>query len=287
MVLLGASGHSGGYAVIRMSFGKLARLARRAMQLTKIEQNHPAVVAVGASVDTVAATFLTAHDRLRAARTAESKEIHESTVAMNALAREYDTVRAVVVIHAPHEQLGSVASRFNTPDDLLAAAEVLEDVLESYAGADWATKVRESFSAALDTATREWVEGVTARSDLQKAQAEQREAAMALSARLVEFRRVVRSAFGSTSREYHSIKSITGRPGEEDGLEDEDGLVAGELETDMGGTPVNPAGGHASQPAGDQGGQPTEPAAADTPQPAGPAGEFSGGVAPAGQPNNS
>ncbi|MEW6753041.1 MAG: hypothetical protein AB1505_18980 [Candidatus Latescibacterota bacterium] len=145
------------------------------------------------------------HNAVRGAGTAVAKETAEAAAAIAALAQQYDTIRAVILQEAPYEGVGPVSSTCPTSDDLLRYAEEAEAVLVAHGQDAWAQGLVAGYQAAVDAATREWVDGVTARTAEQKARQQRREAAAELEALLVRFQRILRSAYGRSSQEYRSI----------------------------------------------------------------------------------
>ncbi len=118
-------------------------------------------------------------------------------------------------------------------------------MLEAQKEEEWAGNLFDHFSALVDTASREWVEDVTAKSDLQKIKYLLREDAQVLSNVLVDFRRLIRVVRGPTSKEYHSIKSFYGRNSED--FDEQEEPIEPSSDDDQDGTsgemrPVDPAG---------------------------------------------
>ncbi|MBI5478834.1 MAG: hypothetical protein HY906_08265 [Deltaproteobacteria bacterium] len=221
-------------------FDRTARRARRAIALAGAPNQHPALAAVSPRVKGPAEAFLAAHERVRVAGSAAAKENEEALQALQPLAREYDAARAAIMANASHEQVGPAASQFATPDDLLKAAEDVEDVLHAHTGEQWAAGVLGAYAPVVEKATKEWAERVTAQSDLQKAQTARRDAAVALGGVMVHFRRAIRAVNGSTSREYHSIRGYRGKADDEQ--PDEGGTVPGGGSTGGGAGGTTPAG---------------------------------------------
>ncbi len=136
------------------------------------------------------------------AERATDKEVSEGDAAIQALRTLYDQAREVVDLKTGVSY--ESAASFNTPDDFLNAAEDLEGTLET-ADPSWASPLLASISAAVEAATKEYGEASAARKALQKAVIEREQAEGTLRPVLVRFRRVVRTTFGSRSREYREL----------------------------------------------------------------------------------
>lgn len=151
-----------------------------------------------AAVDAFKATDAT----VRAAFAAAEREVKEALTALEPLTAAYESCR--VVLDAKLGRSLPSAKTFATPDDLLRAAEALEDELEAQS-ADWAKPLLTVLVPALETASREQAESTTALKALQKAQAARESAAGAARPLFVAFRRAVRAELGSSAREYREL----------------------------------------------------------------------------------
>lgn len=131
----------------------------------------------------------------------------------------------------PYAVLPGRSSTMNTPDDKIAAAELVEDLLARTAGVDednpdpqsaptgegWALELMNDLQPVLDAAVKESNEAVRSSDDLQKAQGARAAAKNELEESLLAFRRLVRDVYGSNSREFHSLRVRTSKgdePGE-------------------------------------------------------------------------
>ncbi len=168
--------------------------------------------------------FTAADDAVMAAEQAVKKEVSESTAALTELRGLFDRMREVTA-----SKLGvtyEAASAFRTPDDLLNAAEDLEDTLRR-GEAEWADAVLTKYSPVLEAASKEYAEGSAALKALQQATLSREQAEGQLRPVLVRFRRAVRASFGSRSRQYREILDRRGRKGEpEDPADTADGGAA-------------------------------------------------------------
>jgi hypothetical protein len=146
------------------------------------------------------------------------KEVKESNVALKQLAEYYDSILPIAVDKFNFS--GEASGSYGTNDDFLKVSEDLEDALTLRKGEDWAAQLLGVYTPLLDSAAKEYAEAVGVRNDLQKAQNARDKAAGEARTPLVRFRRVVRAVYGSTSREYHSIKDPRGPSS--DGEDDDD-----------------------------------------------------------------
>ena len=136
------------------------------------------------------------------------------------LSAVYDKTCSALLVKIPYMSLPGRASSFNTPDDKLAASELVEDQLARIAGVNednpapdaaptgeaWALDLLKLLVPAVDAATKEFNEAVRSSEELQKAQAARSAAREILEQKLLSFKRLVRDVYGSHSREYHSLR---------------------------------------------------------------------------------
>jgi hypothetical protein len=117
--------------------------------------------------------------------------------------RLYDEVRMVA-----NAKLGAVyagSCSFTTPDDLLTACQELRDRLALEQGAAWVGPLLKALGACAERALEALLSARAALKALQKAQQAREAAARALRPIFVWFRRLVRSVFGRSSREYREL----------------------------------------------------------------------------------
>lgn len=157
--------------------------------------------------------FDAADKAVQAAERVAAKEVSESSAAMSKLRQMFDQMREVSAakLNVTYE----AASAFPTDDDLLNAAEDLEEGLQA-GDPEWATSVLEAFTPVLETASKEAAEGVSARKAVQQATLARDQAEGNLRPVLVRFRRAVRATFGSSARQYREILDRRTRKGQSD-----------------------------------------------------------------------
>jgi hypothetical protein len=205
------------------SINRLERLVKRAEEICDSSDNDEIDVA-GEEILKRKQVFIEAdRDVVRLLGIAR-KERKESDTALGPLATKYDTVRSAVVIKLPHQELPGRSSSFTTPDDLITAAEKMEDLLVRVAGVDeahpidgtgetaptgeaWALKLLRGLQPLLGAGVKEYREAVIASADLQKSQQHREVVRTQLEQTFLEFRRLVRDVYGDSSREYHMLRT--------------------------------------------------------------------------------
>lgn len=205
------------------SIARLERLVTRAADIYEKSDNEEIDVA-GEELVAQKQAFDAAEKNVVEAVSAERKERNESSSALGALAKKYDSVRGVVALKLPHQEIPGRASSFATSDDLLTGAEKIEDILDRVAGVDehhpidgtgdaaptgeaWALKLLKGFQPVLSAAVTEYKQSRDASKDLQKAQNRRELARTTLEQTFLDFRRIVRDVFGASSREYQSLRT--------------------------------------------------------------------------------
>lgn len=163
--------------------------------------------------------FNTADTRATKAGVDTAKEVGEGEAALAKLRTIFDQTKEVVAAHTGISY--EAASAYGAPEDLMNAAEEMEDLMT--AGSEWAGPLLEVFSATVDEAGKEHGEASQARKAQQKAQLEREQAAGRARPVFVRFRRSVRAAFGSSSREY---RELLDRRGRSDGPEEADNVAS-------------------------------------------------------------
>jgi len=141
----------------------------------------------------------------RGAHIVATKESGDVRAALAPLAQRYEAARAQVTA-----RLGvafpAVAAAGVTADELIAAAEAVEQELALCEGEAWAAALLGELGPLLDAAIREQEEDSIARRALKRAELAREQAACALRPVLVAMRRAVRVAFGRGSREYRELR---------------------------------------------------------------------------------
>ncbi len=185
------------------------RQVRRARATVNAALASPRAETVG--VTALAPAFLAACDAFdhadsvaRGAEIVATKESSDIRAALAPLARRYDAARAEVLarLGAPFSSVPADA----TPDELIAAAEAVEQTLGGHEGEAWAAALLGALGPSLDAAIQEQEEDNVARRSLKRAELAREQAACALRPVLVAMRRAVRVAFGRSSREYRELQ---------------------------------------------------------------------------------
>jgi hypothetical protein len=189
-------------------YDKVGRVTVRSIEITKSPTAGLAITAAAPELVESGTGFLAQIDALHLLEAQVAGEIGATQAAMVSLRQIYNLARALVLEKFPGEPVGPIASMIATPTDLFRFAQALEPSLKRLPTADGPEiqAITEQLNQALESATRLWSEHVTADQALQKAKAAVDESARQMEAKLVGFRRLVRVAFGSRSKEYHSIK---------------------------------------------------------------------------------
>lgn len=214
-----------------------ARRLDRALRIIDRSTN-TAIKIAGAPVVEAAGNFDTAQSNLTRLTTKERQERKERDAAVVPLGGIYDTVRSTTLARLPHADVSDRSKSLGTPDDVINAAEKLEDLLCEVGGVDedhpldgtgeqaptgeaWALDLLRELRGPLSAAVKEADEASMASAALQKAQEACELARALLHTRIVAFRRVVRDAYGPESREYHSLRDRR-MPGDDEGDDDDD-----------------------------------------------------------------
>lgn len=150
----------------------------------------------------------------RGAEIVATKESGDVRAALAPLAERYEVAHAEVTarLGAPLPAAAACA----TPDQLIAAAEALEQGLAGHEGEAWAAALLGALGPTLDAAIQEQEEDNVARRALRRAELAREQAACALHPVLVAMRRAVRVAYGRGSREYRELLDRLPSPAELD-----------------------------------------------------------------------
>jgi hypothetical protein len=189
-----------------INFDHMERDGLRAKALAQQPNQDPILAAAAPKLVDSVDRYVAVHHRLIATETSMKTEQRRSSSVFKALGQIYDRVRAAIMIGTSEDPMGMAASHFATPDDLLKGSMLIKETLDKYADMDWAQKLIDVFAPALEQAQSIWLNWTAAQAALQKLQAERRQNADSLNALMVGFRKLVKSVYGKTSKEYHSIK---------------------------------------------------------------------------------
>lgn len=141
----------------------------------------------------------------RGAHIVATKESGDVRAALAPLAQRYEAARAQVTARLG-AAFPAVAAAGVTAEELIAAAEAVEQELALREGEAWAAALLGELGPLLDAAIREQEEDSIARRALKRAELAREQAACALRPVLVAMRRAVRVAFGRGSREYRELR---------------------------------------------------------------------------------
>ncbi|APR82622.1 Hypothetical protein A7982_07971 [Minicystis rosea] len=153
-----------------------------------------------------AARYLAADAAVTKAASAFAKENKESLQALDDLEQPYRETRSAVAAIVPTLQLPDTLKVQPTDTDKLRAIEQLLDVLDDYAGQAWADKLlTEPFAVKAAATIKEIQEAIQANKGLSSAREARAEAYGLANDRFFRFKRLVRDALGSTSKQYKRI----------------------------------------------------------------------------------
>lgn len=190
-----------------INFPHTARILSRCAEIA-IEPNMKAAV-VSAHNDVLephADPYLVKHKAVVRAATAFAKENAESIKALNALDAPYLTARAAIAARLPETVLPGTLKTRPTDTDKIDAIEDLIDLIDDHVGTAWADELLAGdFGTKAPTTVREIRERIAADKNLSTAQNERAAAFGATYTALLAFKRVVRAALGSKSKQYRRI----------------------------------------------------------------------------------
>lgn len=166
----------------------------------------PALAAVRPLLTQASEAFAAADAAVRDAVEVWKKEAPEAAQAIAALAPVYDDARDVARAHLPGLVDDGVASSHTTAQETIEAAEALADVFSEQAEEEWASTLGPMLEATLAAAIQEVDEKARAGESEQRARAQRASAADTAWEELMRFRRLVRRAYGSSSRQYQSLR---------------------------------------------------------------------------------
>ena len=151
-------------------------------------------------------TFLKAHENVIAAESAFGKENHEAVAALGGLDASYRVARSVVLAFVPEVVLPATLKVQPTDTDKLNAIEALLDVLDDHAAETWADEqLKGEFGVAGAKAVKEINEAIAANKALAKAREVRAASYGPAYEKFMAFKRVVRNALGSKSKQYKRI----------------------------------------------------------------------------------
>lgn len=218
-----------------IDYVRFERLATRCAEIAAEPGMKTSVVRVHDEIfKSDGAAYREAHHAVTAAETAFSKEGSEARVALAALDAPYREARSVVLAYAPETRLPDTLKSLNTDTDQLNAIEALLNVLDDHAGQPWADEQAQSgFGTKAAGTVKELNEAIAANKTLSAAREARARAYGPAYEKYLRFKRVVRDALGSTSKQYKRIHLRAASAGAGAGAEAEVGGGTG-----SGGTPT-------------------------------------------------
>lgn len=204
-----------------------------------------------------AATFRSAHDGIALAESKGKKEGAEAEAAVKALEPLYRMARSALLAVVPTAVVPKTLAVQPTDTDKLYALETLMDRIDDHVGKKWADDLLNGdFGAASAKAVKELTEAIAANAELSTAVGKRAEAYGPAYEALLSFKRVVRSALGSSSKPYRRLhgRSAAGEDSDEEN-EAEEGSAAPPANDAAGAPAKGPAEG-VSAPADASGSDP-------------------------------
>ncbi|MCU0689902.1 MAG: hypothetical protein MUF54_00740 [Polyangiaceae bacterium] len=190
-----------------MNFKVFVRLLKRSEELAN-QAGTPAIVArvYKERVEGPANAFLSANDTLRTVLGDNSKENAEAASALKAIDKPYSVARCAALAYMPHLVLPETLKAVRTDTDKMDAIESLQEVLEANGAAGWSQDLLGGdFGRLAPDTIREIDEAIQADASLTAARRARAQAFGPAYEAYLSFKRVVRAACGSVSREYRRI----------------------------------------------------------------------------------
>lgn len=195
-----------------VEYDLMFRLLSRAAEISAEPSMNAGVVSVYNGVLKPAAdAFQKAHYDVADAAGANGKESREAGEAFAGLDAHYKVARSVVLAFVPEAVLPKTLGALKTDTDKLNAIERLLDVLNDHAGEAWADQILSGDFGTLGAqAVKELDESIAANKALAKARDVRAEALGPAYEKFIAWKRVVRAALGSTSKQYKRIHVRSG-----------------------------------------------------------------------------
>ncbi|MFS8071164.1 MAG: hypothetical protein ACMG6S_32750 [Byssovorax sp.] len=190
-----------------IDYARFDRLVTRCAEIAVEPGMKPSVVRVHDEIlKSAGEAFRSAHREVTAAETSFSKEGSEARSALADLDAPYREARSVVLAYAPETKLPDTLKSQKTDTDQLNAIEALLDVLDEHAGQGWADEQAQSgFGKKAAGTVKELNEAIVANKALSEAREVRARSYGPAYERYLRFKRVVRDALGSTSKQYKRI----------------------------------------------------------------------------------
>jgi hypothetical protein len=250
-----------------IDYGRFARILKRCEEIAGAQGMNASVVQVHGGVLASSATaFLAADGAVTAAESAHGKAEEAAKTALDALDAPYRVARSTAAAFVAGIKLPETLKAQRTDTDKVTAVESLQKVLADHAGEEWAAALAQGeFGQKASVAVKAIKEATAANAVLGQAREARATAYGPAYEGYLKYKRVVRDARGSKSKEYRRIHVRDGSVPVDEGGEKAPAQPAAGQGTQEGTSPANPT----PQPAAPSPTpQPAEPSpATPTPQP--------------------
>jgi hypothetical protein len=188
-------------------FNRFKRLLTRCQEVASEPAMNAGVVAVYTGVfKPVADAFLKAHDAVSEGKTDLAEQSSEAAVALNEMDPLYRVARSVLLAFKPGAVLPITLGSQPTDTDKMNAIEDLLKALNKHAGEAWAdAQLQGAFGVSGAKAVTSMKEAIAANKALSKAREDRASAYDPAYDGYLAFKRVVRDALGSKSKQYKRI----------------------------------------------------------------------------------
>jgi len=188
-------------------FNRFKRLLTRCQEVASEPAMNAGVVAVYTGVfKPVADAFLKAHDAVSEGKSNLAEQSSEAAVALNEMDPLYSVARSVLLAFKPGAVLPITLRSQPTDTDKMNAIEDLLKALNKHAGEAWAdAQLQGAFGVSGAKAVTSMKEAIAANKALSKAREDRASAYEPAYVGYLAFKRVVRDALGSKSKQYKRI----------------------------------------------------------------------------------
>ena len=186
---------------------RFVRILERCSEIAKQSGLQPIVaVTYNDSLKSAADAFRAAHAAVAKKEMAWGKENGQALEALRSFDRAYTTARAAAKAFVPAPRVPETLKSLPTDTDKKLAVETLLDVIDDHPQETWAKTLLEGeFGLRAPVVVKELEEAIEANKQLSAARTERAKLYGPAYEKYLPFKRVVRSACGSTSREYQRI----------------------------------------------------------------------------------
>jgi hypothetical protein len=190
-----------------IDYDRFRRLLTRCQEVASEPAMNAGVIAVYTGVVKPAAdAFLKAHDAVAAGESELAAQSSQATVALREMDSLYRVARSVLLAFKPGTVLPTTLRSQTTDTDRMNAIEDLLKALNKHAGEAWADEqIQGAFGVAGAKAVASMKEAIAANKTLAKAREERASAYEPAYDGYIAFKRVVRDALGSKSKQYKRI----------------------------------------------------------------------------------